>query len=367
MRQWHLYKGVFDIGQKGNQIIRILYVGPLWGGSTCLQRMQAMQELGHVVLPVDTESDDVRDKQKSFFCRVKRKLLGPSDLAYANSKIISLAGKSDIDVLWLDKALTIRPETLRTVRQLSSQTIIVGYAPDDMAGKHNQSRAFLKGISLYHVFFTTKSYGVKELEALGVPLSIFIGNAFDLNTHRPMIISEEDKKRFGGPVGFIGDYEIERAQSIHYLASHGIPVRIWGSNWKTKCKLSHPNMIIEGKSLWGDEYAKAICSFDINLHFLRKINRDLQTTRSIEIPAAGAFMLAERTNEHLELFAEGKEAEFFSSNEELLRKVHYYLKHEDERKRIARNGRERCLRSGYSNHDRIKEMLAAVEDLRARD
>ena len=347
--------------------MRILYVGPLWGGSTCLQRMQAMQDLGHEILPVDTEPANVRDEQKHFFCRVKRKLFGPPDLAHANPKIISLTKKSDIDVLWLDKALTITPETLQAVREVSPQTVIAGYSPDDMAGKHNQSRPFVKSLPLYHVFFTTKSYGVKELEALGVPLTIFIGNAFDPNTHRPMIISEEDKKRFGGQVGFIGDYEIERAQFIHYLASHGIPVRIWGPNWGQKCKLTDPNMIVEGNSLWGDEYAKAICSFDINLHFLRKINRDLQTQRSIEIPACGAFMLAERTNEHLKLFEEGKEAEFFSSNQELLEKVHYYLKHEDERKNIARNGRERCLESGYSNHDRVKEMLAAVEDLRERD
>ena len=167
-------------------------------------------------------------------------------------------------------------------------------------------------------------------------------------------------------MGFIGDYEIERAQSIHYLASHGIRVRIWGHRWEKKCKLTDPNMIVEGKSLWGDEYAKAICSFDINLHFLRKINRDLQTTRSIEIPACGAFMLAERTNEHLELFEEGKEAAFFSSNDELLEKVHYFLKYEDERDNIARKGRKKCLKSGYSNHDRIKEMLVAVKGFRER-
>jgi len=347
--------------------MRILYVGPLWEGSTCLQRMQAMQDLGHKILPVDTAPVNVRNEQKRFFCRVKRKLLGPSDLAHSNSKINSLLGKSDIDVLWLDKALTITPGTLKAMRKVSPQTIIAGYSPDDMARKHNQSRAFLKSLPLCHVFFTTKSYGVKELESLGAQHVIFIAKAFDPNTHRPMEISEEEKKRFGGKVGFIGDYEIERAQSIHYLASHGIPARIWGPNWRRKCQLNHPNIVVEGIPLWKDDYAKAICSFDINLNFLRKINRDLQTARSIEIPACGAFMLAERTNEHLELFEEGKEAEFFNTNEELLEKVHYYLKHEDKRKNIAQKGRERCLRSGYSNHDRLKQMLTTVENLREKN
>ena len=44
--------------------MKVLYVGPLWEGTTCLQRMQAMQDLGHEVIPIDTEPEEVRKKQK---------------------------------------------------------------------------------------------------------------------------------------------------------------------------------------------------------------------------------------------------------------------------------------------------------------
>ena len=59
-----------------------------------------------------------------------------------------------------------------------------------------------------------------------------------------------------------------------------------------------------------------------------------------------------------------KEAEYFEGKEELLAKVRYYLKHESERERIAAAGRERCLKSGYSNQDRIKGMLQVITNLR---
>ncbi len=141
------------------------------------------------------------------------------------------------------------------------------------------------------------------------------------------------------------------------LAHNGLGVRIWGNGWPQRSTVV-PGMRVERKALYADEFARAICAFDINLAFLRKMNRDVQTTRSVEIPACGAFMLAERTDEHCALFEEGKEAEYFGSERELLDKAKYYVAHPEERQRIAIAGRERCLKSGYSYQERLRTMLA---------
>lgn len=336
----------------------ILYIGPLSQGSTCLQRLRAMQELGHSLTAINSAPNWVMEHKKPpLHYRIINKLIGPPDFARVNRQIVELVSRETFDLVWVDKGLEIKPETLRQVKESSPRTTIVGYSPDDMGSRHNQSKNFLACLPYYDLYCTTKTYNIQELKDLGCPRVRFTGNAYDPATHRPMDLSVEEKERFGGQVGFIGGFESQRAQSIAFLAEHGIRVGVWGDGWKEKCKLKQKNLIIKGPPIYGDSYAKAICSFDIVLGFLRKLNRDLQTQRSMEIPACGAFMLAERTDEHLALFEEGKEAEFFGEDEELLEKVNYYLAHEAERKRIARAGRERCLNDGYSYRERIQDIL----------
>lgn len=344
--------------------LQVLFIGVLKEGGTSLQRFQAMQELGHHVVPIDTCNPEVLVKQKQLSTRALHRIFGVRDLAHANKQIIERIHKQNFDILWLDKALAIKPETLQMVRMKHPNCLITGYSPDDMCGnKQNISRHFLRHLPEYDIYFTTKSYNVTELRKLGCRRVEFVGNAYDKHYHRPIQLSEKEKNSLGGTVGFIGTFEQQRGESLRLLTSKGIVVRIWGNCWE-KCKWQHPNCIFEYQALIGNNYARAICSFDINLCFLRKLNRDLQTTRSVEIPACGAFMLAERTNEHLELFKEGKEAEFFSSDEELIKKIRYYINHPEKRKRIAEAGRQRCLASGYSYHDRLQEMLKKVDDIR---
>ena len=342
--------------------MRILFVGWLSEGSTSSQRMRAMEDLGHIIEPVNMDTGAARKKAQIIVRRILRKMLIVSDLAGANAHILKAIDESFFDVVWIEKGIIIYLSTLKEIKLRFPNIVIAGYSPDDMTNRGNQSRHFLKGLPLYDIYFNTKSYGIVELKNLGCSRVEFIGNAYDPHTHRPMPVSDEVKSALGGAVGFIGQWEKERADSLCFLAESGIDVRVWGYTWE-RCKRRPKLLKLENKPLWGDDYARAICAFDINLCFLRKINRDLQTTRSIEIPACGGFMLAERTNEHLELFEEGKEAEFFENNEELLNKAKYYLSHPEERKRIAAAGRERCLKSGYSNLSRMREVLRRVAGL----
>lgn len=108
------------------------------------------------------------------------------------------------------------------------------------------------------------------------------------------------------------------------------------------------------------DYGKGLNGAKIGLCLLSKLIPETSTTRSFEIPGSSTFMLAERTEKHGELFEEGKEAEFFSSEEELSGKISYYLKNSEKRAAIAKCGYRRCIDSGYSNHYALAKIMGIV-------
>jgi len=301
-------------------------------------------------------------KGPGLWSRALHKLGYPIDITGFNRRLRGMVDDRT-DVLWVEKAPSLRPGVLRRIRRDHSGVSMVFFSEDDMYARHNQSAWFRACLPLYDVVFTTKSFNCDpgELPAMGARRVVFVDKAYDRNTHRPMDLTGDERRQLGADVGFIGTFETQRAERMLFLARNGVQVRIFGNGWSGWVG-RHPNLLVENRPVLGDDYARAICATRINLCFLRKINRDLQTDRTPEIPACGAFMLAERTVEHSRLFAEDREAAYFDIDEpqDLLDKVRWYLEHEDRRAAVAAAGRERCLRDGYSHHDRLQWMLAEV-------
>ena len=119
----------------------------------------------------------------------------------------------------------------------------------------------------------------------------------------------------------------------------------------------------QGGEVYADDYARALTGSKIGLGLLRKVCPDQHTTRTFEIPACGSLLLADRTDEHQELFEEGNEAEFFASDEELLDKVNFYRVNERTRERVTRAGYERCSRGEYAYVHRLRYALEAIEQV----
>lgn len=97
----------------------------------------------------------------------------------------------------------------------------------------------------------------------------------------------------------------------------------------------------------------------INLNFtMRPIITGLPL-RVFDVCGCGGFLMTNYQEELAEHFEPGVEAEYFTSKEEFLDKVSYYLSHDAERAQIARKGYER-VKAGHTYAHRVTEMVRMV-------
>lgn len=284
-----------------------------------------------------------------------------ANISLLNTEILGRAG--GFDVLFVVKGNFVTRSTLAKLKSLRFPPRIVGWSCDDVFLGHNNSEILKKAASLYDIFYTAKSLNISngELTAMGFPRARFLPQGFDRDVHRPFPVKDS---RFAGKVVFVGYGETDRFEKMNYLARNGVEVHVWGNGWTSAMRRkAHALLRIHGEALIGDDYADALSNAAISLCFLRKINRDLHTSRTFEIPACGGFMLAERTEEHRRYFEEDVEAVYFSDAEELLEKTRRYLEDEAGRDRIAAAGRRRCLDSDYSYHALARQMISEVCEL----
>lgn len=338
----------------------VLFVGDLNPFTRSEQRYRALRSLGlHArglsFVPVGAAPGE---KRPALVDRLRSRLGRPRDAVGVNAAILDELEREPVDLLWIDKGPNVRPSTLARVKRRHPALTLLFHSDDDMAARHNQNAYFRAAVPLFDVVVTAKSYNLAaaELPALGARRVIFARQAFDPEFHRPLAIDAATRQRLGAEVGFVGTFERDRAERMLYLAEHGVVVRVFGNRWQA-WRGRHANLRIEGRAIYGDDYIRCLSATDINLGFLRKTNRDLHTSRTLDIPACGAFYLAERTAEQTELFREGVEADYFSSNEEMLAKVRHHLEHKDQRQRIAAAGRRRCIDAGYDHASAIRAVL----------
>jgi len=343
--------------------MKILSVG--WFGkesNTSLHRHKALVESFETVDKVDCTS------VLSIYYRIANKLFNFGfsirlpDNCCANKEIIRLVKNNEYDFVWIDKGITINRSTLEYIKATNQSTKIISFSPDNMALRHNQSQNYLECFQFYDAHITTKSHIINDLHDMGAKKVVFTNQMYQEDFHTPKVLNEQEKSEFAADIGFVGVWERERCESVLYLVDNGMRVTIYGDGKWNEYKDYSPLLEIK-PSVFSDKYPKVLNALKICLCFLRKINFDQHTSRSIEIPACGGFMLAERTDEHLSLFIEGEEAEYFSTNHELLNKCKFYLENEEERERIKKNGISRCVNSGYSNLRKMKSLLLDLSKL----
>lgn len=341
----------------------MIFTGPLWDGSTSLQRLNAFLALDFLeVHAIDSglRVRVTRHTMRTVLYSLAWKAGWAPDIGHERARLLSLAREITSDVIFVDSSRVLTRSDLSSLRRLGSP-LLCYYVPDNVVARHNTSRQLTSTFPDWDVFFTTKSFNVAELAAMGVRKPVLIGKAYDAALHRPLPpeVVGADFERFD--VVFMGAYERERLTSINRLAQAGFSVAVFSSGWPSHQTDSRVSLRMIAL---GEDYIRGMHVGKIALCFLRKINRDRITQRSMEIPAMQRPMVAERTDEHDAHFCHGTEYLGFRNDDELIHNVRLLLNDDQARRRLALRGRERCLTSGYSTIDRARQMIGLIADVR---
>lgn len=99
----------------------------------------------------------------------------------------------------------------------------------------------------------------------------------------------------------------------------------------------------------------------INLNMtLRSIQTGIPL-RAFDIMSCGGLLLSNFQEDFLEFFEPDVDFVMYASNEEAVDKASYYIKHEDERQKIIRNGMEK-IEAEHTYKHRVKSMCNCIED-----
>jgi len=343
--------------------MKIVAVGPLWRGSNAGGLFHAMSREGCLIEVVD-EFYFISLQTKKKFNKILERFIRPFQVTEYNEAIKKKINVFKPDVLFVYKGVFVLPSTLLYAREQGCKLAL--FYPDVSMTNHGSN--IPKAIPLYDVIFTTKTFGITDMQKMfGVNNAHFIRHGFDPDIHRKLNLQAEGKD-FNCDVSFIGTYSPKKELWLARIKKNlpGIDLKIWGEQWS---KATDPVLkdAIQYKAIVGDLYAMAIQSSKINLGILSEAVfgssfGDFITSRTFHIPGSAGFMLHERNAESVLYFEEDKEAGFFDGPEEMVSKIDFYLTHPDIREKVRDAGYQRALRD-HSLDARAREVIKQLNDI----
>jgi spore maturation protein CgeB len=335
--------------------MKILYLGPASG--TSMHRVDALLRLGHSVLLIDPNDFLPKNRIMSKWVFETGALFLEE---YVCSRILSKLRGLYFDVVLVNGGELLGPRTVNTLKKLCNR--IANYNNDNpfVSRDKNKWRLYLKAIPYYDLLIVMRNSNIAEAYQYGAKNVLRVFMSADEIIHAPKQLTNAERSRWYSEVLFIGTWFPERGALMARLVELGLPLTIYGSRWQKATEWKLIKSYWKGRGLEGNDYAKSIQCAKISLGLLSKGNEDLHTRRSMEIPAIGSLLCAERTLEHLQLYNEGEEAIFWASPEECASQCFRMLRDNESRERIARSGRERCLRNGWFNTTVMSKIVNAI-------
>jgi spore maturation protein CgeB len=183
---------------------------------------------------------------------------------------------------------------------------------------------------------------------------------FGCNTlvYNPMLqVPGEITERYSCQVSFVGNFTEFRQEYLSRLGN-GMPLNIYGRGWhRSKLNGLYKGILEDERHLY-----PLYRSSRINLWLRGSPDHDSINMRQLEIVGSKGFLLTHSSRQIEEFFEPGQEVATYSDPEELREKISYYLRHEEQRQRIAENG-YRKVRASHTYVHRAKRLLDILRAL----
>jgi hypothetical protein len=230
----------------------------------------------------------------------------------------------------------------------------LNYLTDDPWNPAFRARWFLEALPMYDMVFSARRANMAALERLGCPAVRYMPFGFDPKLCYPQLADAGESNRLKADVLFVGGADSDRAPFIAALADAGFALALYGGGWERFPKTApYRRAYADPQTL-----RQATATAKIALCLVRRANRDGHVMRSFEIPAIGACMLVEDTEEHREIFGpDGETVVYFRSIPEMIDKSRWLLDRPAERQRLAAAAHSRILAGCHTYQDRLAAML----------
>jgi len=161
-------------------------------------------------------------------------------------------------------------------------------------------------------------------------------------------------------VGGISQVHGERIEFLERVAERGT-IDLWGYGAECLSEASPLKTAYHGES-WGIDMYNILHNSDITLNnHIGVAGKYANNMRLFEATGVGSFLLTDNKRNLADMFEPGKEVTAYSSTDECVEMIEYYLDHDEERRTIARAGQERTLRE-HTYYQRMQELVDIVRN-----
>jgi spore maturation protein CgeB len=307
------------------------------------------------------EKEFTTPKSAIYFHKAFRRLSGRRPPGYwrLNRKFLEAARAYGPDVVLVVSGKHLSPATIRSIKA-STGAALANYATDDPFNTAVSTPMFRRSIPYYDFYACTKTAIIADVQSAGCRNAVYVPFGYKPDHHFPEQASTaEEHERFDTDVAFVGGCDDDRLPIISAIpsAQPGLRLNLFGWFWD---RHAATRPYFRGRA-WGREVRLAFSGAKIVVNLVRRANRDSHGPRTFEIPACGGFMLTDRTDEQCSLLAEDKEAVYFSSTEEMVDKIRYYLGHDSQRRQIAQAGYRSITSEKHTYADRLKTIIETIQ------